>query len=49
MLGGYSLPRPETLIKMRAAEENRLLSGITVEAVRHSLAERLSYLNEQSI
>ncbi len=39
--------RLESLIEMRVAEENRLSSGITVEAVRESVQEHLSYLNEQ--
>ncbi|HEX8070745.1 MAG TPA: transposase [Pyrinomonadaceae bacterium] len=37
--------RLESLIGMRVMEENRLSSGITVEAVHQSLAEHLSYLN----
>jgi transposase len=32
---------------MRVAEENRLSSGITVEAVQQSVQEHLAYLNEQ--
>lgn len=32
---------------MRVAEENRLSSGITVEMVRQSVEEHLSYLNKQ--
>lgn len=39
--------RLESLIEMRVAEENRLSSGITVEAVRHSVEEHLAYLNTQ--
>ena len=39
--------RLESLIEMRVAEENRLSSGITVEAVRHSVEEHLAHLNEQ--
>jgi transposase len=39
--------RLESLIEMRVAEENRLSSGITVEMVRASVEEHLSYLNEQ--
>ena len=39
--------RLDSLIEMRVAEENRLSSVITVEAVRHSVEEHLSYLVEQ--
>lgn len=39
--------RLESLIEMRVAEENRLSSGITVEAVRESVKGHLAYLNEQ--
>lgn len=39
--------RLESLIEMRVAEDNRLSSGIRVEAVRHSVEEHLAYLNEQ--
>jgi transposase len=39
--------RLESLIEMRVAEENRLSSGITVEAVRQSVQEHLAYLTEQ--
>ncbi len=39
--------RLESLIEMRVMEENRLSSGITVEAVRASVQEHLAYLNEQ--
>lgn len=39
--------RLESLTEMRVMEENRLSSGITVEAVRASVEEHLSYLNEQ--
>ena len=39
--------RLESLIEMRVAEENRLSSGITVEMVRQSVEEHLSYLNKQ--
>jgi transposase len=39
--------RLESLLEMRVMEENRLSSGITVEMVRHSVEEHLSYLNEQ--
>ena len=39
--------RLESLVEMRVAEENRLSSGITVAAVRESVAEHLSYLNDQ--
>ena len=39
--------RLESLIEMRVAEENRLSTGVTVEAVRQSVREHLSYLNEQ--
>jgi transposase len=39
--------RLESLVEMRVAEENRLSSGITVEAVRESVEEHLLYLAEQ--
>jgi transposase len=39
--------RLESLIEMRVAEENRLSSGITVNAVRQSLEEHIKYLVEQ--
>ncbi|MCA1592522.1 MAG: IS110 family transposase [Acidobacteria bacterium] len=39
--------RPESLVEMRVMEENRLSSGVTVEAVRQSVEEHLAYLNEQ--
>ena len=39
--------RLESLIEMRVAEENRLSSGVTVEAVRESVEEHLAYLQEQ--
>jgi transposase len=39
--------RLDALIEMRVAEENRLSSGLSVEAVRHSVEEHLAYLNEQ--
>src|SRR5437764_14242628 len=39
--------RLESLIEMRVSEENRLTSGITVEAVRQSLEEHLSYLKQE--
>ena len=39
--------RLDSLIEMRVTEENRLTSGITVEAVRQSVAEHVAYLNEQ--
>lgn len=39
--------RLESLIEMRVMEENRLSSGITVEVVRQSLKEHLSYLNQE--
>jgi transposase len=39
--------RLDALIEMRVAEETRLSSGITVEAVRQSVEEHLAYLNEQ--
>ena len=39
--------RLESLIEMRGAEENRLSSGITVEAVRQSVQAHLTYLNTQ--
>jgi transposase len=36
-----------SLVEMRVAEENRLPSGIAVEAVRRSVEEHVAYLNEQ--
>lgn len=39
--------RLESLIEMRVTEENRLSSGITVDSVRESVEEHLSYLSEQ--
>jgi len=39
--------RLESLIEMCVAEENRLSSGITVNAVRQSLEEHIKYLVEQ--
>lgn len=39
--------RLESLIEMRVMEENRLSSGITVELVRHSVEEHLSFLNQE--
>jgi len=39
--------RLESLIEMRTAEENRLCSGITVEAVRESVEELIAHLSEQ--
>ncbi len=39
--------RLESLIEMRVAEENRLSSGVSTEAVRHSLEEHITYLREQ--
>lgn len=39
--------RLESLVEMRVTEENRLSSGITVEAVRESVKGHLAYLNEQ--
>ena len=39
--------RLESLLEMRVAEENRLTSGLTVEAVRQSVEEHLAYLNTQ--
>src|SRR5215213_1804380 len=39
--------RLESLIEMRVAEENRLSSGITVEAVRHSVEQLMAYLNQE--
>jgi transposase len=39
--------RLESLVEMRVAEENRLSSGIAVEAVRRSVEEHVAYLNEQ--
>ncbi len=39
--------RLESLIEMRVAEDNRLTSGISTEAVRHSVEEHIAYLREQ--
>jgi transposase len=39
--------RLDSLVEMRVAEENRLSSGVTVEAVRRSVEEHVAYLNEQ--
>lgn len=39
--------RLESLIEMRVAEENRLSSGVSTEAVRHSLEEHIRYLLEE--
>ncbi len=39
--------RLESLIEMRVMEENRLSSGIVVEAVSQSVQEHLTYLGEQ--
>jgi transposase len=39
--------RLESLVEMRVMEENRLSSGITVDAVRQSVEAHLTYLNEQ--
>ena len=39
--------RLESLIEMRVMEENRLSSGVTVDSVRQSVEEHLSYLNSQ--
>jgi transposase len=39
--------RLELLIEMRTAEQNRLSSGIMVEAVRESVEQMLSHLSEQ--
>jgi transposase len=39
--------RLESLVEMRVAEENRLSSGVTAEAVRQSVEEHVAYLNEQ--
>jgi transposase len=39
--------RLDALIEMRVAEENRLSSGISTEAVRDSLEEHIAYLREQ--
>jgi len=36
--------RLESLIEMRVAEENRLSSGISIDAVRYSLEEHIAYL-----
>lgn len=36
-----------SLVEMRVAEENRLSSGVTVEAVRQSVEEHVTYLDEQ--
>jgi transposase len=39
--------RLDSLVEMRTMEENRLLSGITVEAVRESVEELIAHLSEQ--
>jgi len=39
--------RLESLVEMRTMEENRLSSGIAVEAVRNSVEEMLAHLSEQ--
>ncbi|MFN2393209.1 MAG: IS110 family transposase [Pyrinomonadaceae bacterium] len=39
--------RLESLIEMRVAEENRLSSGISIEAVSHSLEVHIAYLIEE--
>lgn len=39
--------RLDSLIEMRVMEENRLSSGITVEAVKESVEELIAYLSEQ--
>ena len=39
--------RLESLIEMRVAEENRLSSGVSADAVKHSLEEHIAYLVEQ--
>jgi len=39
--------RLESLVEMRVAEENRLSSGVSAEAVRHSLEEHITYLLEE--
>jgi transposase len=39
--------RLESLIEMRVAEENRLSSGISIEAVSHSLEAHIAYLIEE--
>ncbi len=39
--------RLDSLVEMRTMEENRLSSGIAVEAVRESVTEHLAYLSEQ--
>jgi transposase len=39
--------RLESLVEMRVMEENRLSSGIAVDAVRQSVEEHLSYLNQE--
>jgi transposase len=39
--------RLESLVEMRVAEENRLSSGISADAVKQSLEEHIAYLIEQ--
>lgn len=39
--------RLESLVEMRVMEDNRLSSGITVDLVRQSVEEHLSYLNQE--
>ena len=39
--------RLDSLVEMRTMEENRLCSGVTVEAVRESVEELIAHLSEQ--
>ena len=39
--------RLESLVEMRVAEENRLSSGVSTAAVKHSLEEHIRYLLEE--
>jgi len=39
--------RLDSLVEMRTMEENRLSSGVVVEAVRESVEEHVAYLSEQ--
>jgi transposase len=39
--------RLDALVEMRVAEENRLSSGISIDAVKHSLEEHIAYLLEE--
>ena len=42
-----SVRRLESLVEMRVAEENRLSSGISIDAVRYSVEEHIAYLTKE--